>query len=83
MRSVRHPGLARACSLDSVGPMSNWPLDCIISCPYCAESMSIVIDLSAGGQTYIEDCQICCQPMQISFDDGDGELQDLKVERVD
>jgi hypothetical protein len=41
--------------------------------------MSIVIDLSAGGQSYIEDCQICCQPMQIEFDAGDGELLDLKV----
>ncbi len=60
--------------------MSTSLLDRIISCPYCAESMSIVIDLSAGGQTYIEDCQICCQPMQIGFEVNDEELVDLRVE---
>lgn len=42
--------------------------------------MSIVLDLSAGGQSYIEDCQICCQPIQIEFDVGGGELLDLRVE---
>ena len=29
--------------------------------------MSILLDLSAGDQSYIEDCQVCCQPMQVSF----------------
>jgi len=38
-----------------------------ISCPFCAESMFILLDLSAGDQSYIEDCQVCCQPMQVSF----------------
>lgn len=44
-----------------------------IRCPFCAEAMSILVDLSAGDQSYIEDCQICCQPMQISYQtDGDA-----------
>ena len=43
--------------------------------------MSIVLDLSAGEQTYIEDCQICCQPMQIGFEVSDAELLQLKVAR--
>ncbi len=42
--------------------------------------MSIVIDLSAGGQSYVEDCQICCQPMQIEFEVDEEELVNLKVE---
>lgn len=42
--------------------------------------MSIVLDLSAGDQSYIEDCQICCQPIRIEFDVGDGEVLDLRVE---
>ncbi|MFQ5982434.1 MAG: CPXCG motif-containing cysteine-rich protein [Woeseiaceae bacterium] len=61
--------------------MSAWLVERGISCPFCAESMSIVIDLSAGGQSYVEDCQICCQPMQISFDVSDGALVDLRIER--
>lgn len=53
-----------------------------IACPYCAESMEVVLDLSAGGQSYIEDCQVCCQPMQIAFDVDGDELQGLQVDRA-
>lgn len=53
-----------------------------IACPYCAESMEVVLDLSAGGQSYIEDCQVCCQPMQIAFDVDGNELQGLQVDRA-
>jgi len=42
-------------------------------CPFCAEAISIVVDFSAGSQTYIEDCQVCCQPMGVVVDvDTDG-----------
>lgn len=53
-----------------------------IHCPYCGESTDVVLDLSAGGQSYIEDCQVCCQPMQINFETDDGELQTLRVDRA-
>jgi hypothetical protein len=53
-----------------------------ISCPYCAQSMEIVLDLSAGSQSYVEDCQICCQPMLVSFETDDGRLQSLRVDRA-
>jgi len=59
--------------------VTTWLVDRPIRCPYCAEAMNILIDLSAGGQSYFEDCQICCQPMQIDFDVSDEELVNLKV----
>lgn len=34
-------------------------------CPYCWEQISMLIDLSQSSQTYIEDCEICCNPIQI------------------
>lgn len=37
-----------------------------IECPHCAERITTRIDLSAGPQTYIEDCQVCCQPITLS-----------------
>ena len=49
------------------GEMNNSIVERRISCPFCAESMHILLDLSAGDQSYIEDCQVCCQPMQVSF----------------
>jgi len=32
------------------------------TCPYCGEEISMVLDLSVGRQTYIEDCEVCCKP---------------------
>jgi len=53
-----------------------------ISCPYCGEPMDVVLDLSGGSQSYIEDCQICCQPMRLSFDTDGEYLLDLRVDRA-
>jgi len=44
-----------------------------ISCPFCAETITILIDASAGSQDYIEDCQVCCRPIQVTTEvDGDN-----------
>lgn len=44
-----------------------------ISCPYCGETLSIVIDCSVESQRYIEDCQVCCRPINITVSvDADG-----------
>lgn len=51
-----------------------------IRCPFCAEPVSVLLDLSAGSQSYIEDCQVCCQPMQISFDLDDDDCCNLRVD---
>jgi len=50
------------------------PVD--IGCPYCGERIEILLDASAGEQSYIEDCQVCCRPItvHVSIDD-DGEPQ--------
>lgn len=45
----------------------------VIHCPACGERFEIAIDSSAGAQDYIEDCQVCCRPMQVHVDvDADG-----------
>jgi hypothetical protein len=36
-----------------------------IQCPYCGERIEIVVDASAGDQSYIEDCQVCCRPISV------------------
>jgi transcription elongation factor Elf1 len=61
--------------------MSSWLPERRIHCPFCGESISIVVDPSAGSQSYIEDCQVCCQPMQISIEAEDGELLSVRVGR--
>jgi hypothetical protein len=34
-----------------------------ISCPYCGESIDVLIDFEDMEQVYIEDCQVCCRPI--------------------
>ena len=36
-----------------------------IHCPYCGESVDVVIDDSIEHQQYIEDCWVCCRPINI------------------
>lgn len=48
--------------------------ECATGCPYCGESISILVDESLPEQRYVEDCEVCCRP--IVFDvtispDGD------------
>lgn len=47
----------------------------IISCPYCGESIELVIDTSVGEQEYIEDCEVCCRPISVLVQtDAQGQL---------
>ncbi len=46
-----------------------------LDCPYCGESFSTTVDLSAGSQRYVEDCAVCCRPIEVTLRvDDDGEL---------
>jgi len=38
-----------------------------IYCPYCGEIIDLLIDNSEREQDYIEDCQVCCRPIQINL----------------
>lgn len=38
---------------------------CKSECPYCGEPVELVIDPSVFTQEYVEDCQVCCQPMLV------------------
>lgn len=35
-----------------------------ITCPYCGETITVLIDGSVPYQEYIEDCQVCCRPIE-------------------
>jgi hypothetical protein len=49
-----------------------------VSCPYCGEVFSTVVDYSAGSQDYIEDCYVCCRPIRFSvMVNHNGELSEI------
>lgn len=54
-----------------------------LECPYCGEPIGVQLDLSAGSQSYIEDCQVCCQPIQLAVQVSDsGELEGVEAARA-
>jgi hypothetical protein len=34
-----------------------------VQCPHCWESIEVLVDPSVEEQEYVEDCQVCCQPL--------------------
>jgi hypothetical protein len=42
-----------------------------VSCPYCGECFTAFIDLSQGNQQTIEDCYVCCRPIDFVIE-SDG-----------
>jgi hypothetical protein len=35
-------------------------------CPYCWEEISMLLDPSIAQQTYVEDCEVCCNPIEVT-----------------
>jgi hypothetical protein len=54
-----------------------------ISCPYCGEVISVLIDDSIEEQQYIEDCQVCCHPIVFITRSVPGEPPQIEVRRED
>lgn len=47
-----------------------------IGCPYCGEYIKVLLDPSEVDQHYIEDCQICCRPINFYiYMDSSGDLE--------
>lgn len=50
-----------------------------VSCPYCGETFDTTVDLSAGDQSYIEDCYVCCCPIQFDVRTENNQLISVDV----
>ncbi|MCB0462795.1 MAG: CPXCG motif-containing cysteine-rich protein [Flavobacteriaceae bacterium] len=53
-------------------------------CPYCWETISMLLDISQNNQSYIEDCEVCCHPIRIKFlieNDTTIQFEALNVEQ--
>lgn len=55
-----------------------------VRCPYCGERLDVRVDLTAQEDSYIEDCQVCCRPIEFQIEREDsGALSALGVRRLD
>ena len=56
---------------DELDVASVEPVD--VECPNCGRAFEMLVDCSAGRQEYIEDCEVCCRPIQVQVSiDADG-----------
>lgn len=52
-------------------------------CPYCFQSISMVLENLYGNQKYIEDCEVCCRPIEIEYQAEDGSITYFDAQRLD
>lgn len=53
------------------------------NCPHCWQTISMILDLSVAEQNYVEDCEVCCNPIQISYTAESFELIDFSAESIE
>ena len=59
-------------SMRAFQPTMEWKY--FFACPHCGERISMLLDLSAGSQCYVEDCEVCCNPIEINYLAEEGSI---------
>ena len=54
-------------------------IEYFFTCPYCWQNISFLIEEIEGGHSYIEDCEICCNPNLIKYKIKDDIIELLEV----
>ncbi|MDT0691452.1 CPXCG motif-containing cysteine-rich protein [Salegentibacter sp. F188] len=52
-------------------------------CPYCWEEISVLLDPSVKRQVYIEDCEVCCNPIEFLVGFEENELQEFEIQNIE
>ncbi len=52
-------------------------------CPYCWQDISMLLDPSIGNQSYIEDCEVCCNPIQLRVVFQNKELIEFEADSIE
>jgi hypothetical protein len=58
--------------------MINQLIEVAVQCPYCWEKISLLVDTSIEMQEYVEDCEVCCRPIDFVV-----EVDEQGLARVD
>ena len=54
-----------------------------VMCPYCGEAVEIVLDPpSRTEQNYVEDCEVCCNPWQVTVRYDQTGVAEVQLERA-
>jgi transposase-like protein len=50
-----------------------------VSCPFCGQSSTLVIDTTVPSQRFTTDCEVCCRPFLVAVECEAGEILSLDV----
>jgi uncharacterized CHY-type Zn-finger protein len=50
-----------------------------VQCPHCGELITTTADTSQGDYATIEDCEVCCSPMNIEIACEPGRVEEVRV----
>ena len=53
------------------------------TCPYCWQKISFLLDLSVKEQYFIEDCEVCCHPIEAFYETDNFELIGFQAESIE
>ena len=51
-------------------------------CPYCWETISVLLDTSVRQQVYVEDCEVCCNPIEVEVKFENHELVQFEPQNL-
>jgi transcription elongation factor Elf1 len=54
-------------------------MEYFFACPYCWEQISMVLDTSVQSQLYVEDCEVCCQPIEVRYTIAHDEVRNFEA----
>ncbi|NDJ53115.1 MAG: CPXCG motif-containing cysteine-rich protein [Chloroflexi bacterium] len=55
-------------------------VEIVIRCPYCWSEITMLVDPTVRQQTYIEDCEVCCNPIQLTYRADGEEISSINVQ---
>jgi len=51
-----------------------------IACPHCGESFPLLVDTTQSDQSLVEDCSVCCRPINLTIVCQPGEVIAVRQE---
>jgi transcription elongation factor Elf1 len=75
-RTILNPAVPRQSRILSA-------MEYFFACPYCWERISMVLDTSVKAQTYVEDCEVCCHPIEVRYTVEDDEVSAFEARALE
>ncbi|MBB6327153.1 transcription elongation factor Elf1 [Algoriphagus iocasae] len=58
-------------------------LEHFFQCPYCLAEISMLVDPSISSQKYIEDCEVCCNPIEVQITIEENEIVAFEANSIE